>query len=75
MEADDSEAGSRAWKSVVQLSSRSVGHDVDRRARLTHMVAGSEFGEKLPLTTGQIQCRHIQNHFARMLESGRSGRS
>ena len=33
---------------------------VDRRTRLSHMVAGSECAEKLPLTPGQIQRRHIQ---------------
>ena len=37
-----------------------VRQAVDRRTRLTHMVAGDECAEKLPLTPGQIQRRHIQ---------------
>ena len=33
---------------------------MDRRTKLTHIVAGDECAEKLPLTPGQIQRRHIQ---------------
>ena len=32
---------------------------VDRKTRLTHIVAGDECAEKLPLTPGQVQRRHI----------------
>ena len=36
-----------------------VLQSVDRKTRLTHIVAGDECAEKLPLTPGQILRRHI----------------
>lgn len=36
-----------------------VLQNVDRKTKLTHIVAGDECAEKLPLTPGQIQRRHI----------------
>ena len=48
----------------MSTTRRSVKQDfvlqsVDRKTWLTHIVAGDECAEKLPLTPGQIQRRHI----------------
>lgn len=46
-----------------------VLQSVERKTRLTHIVAGDECAEKLPLTPGQIQRRHISVVAPEWLES------
>ncbi|DBB06978.1 hypothetical protein WJX77_001835 [Trebouxia sp. C0004] len=50
----------KSWQTGLAKHGATVVQAVDRRTRVTHMVAGDECAEKLPLTPGQIQRRHIQ---------------